>query len=57
VDSRAEPVVEPVRGGWMAISASPRVAVIAATKEDALAKLEDELDAWERLKEAPSAEG
>ena len=33
----------------MAISARPRVAVIGETRDDAIRKLEEELDAWEEL--------
>jgi hypothetical protein len=47
-----EPRLEPVKGGWMARSGGlPRVAVIRATKEEALQALGEELDAWAQLQE------
>ncbi len=49
IAEEAKPRLVPVQGGWMAISVKPRVAVIGETKEDALKKLGDELDAWEAI--------
>lgn len=46
-----------VRGGWMARSPNPRIAVIGETKQEALDKLAEALDAWARLVPPPNTQG
>ena len=50
----ARPELRAVRGGWMAVSeegSQLRLAVIAESRDEALARFETSLAAWARLEE------